>query len=84
MVSPAISVQQIFEKIRTLPSEELFELDNFIEFLRFKMQNTPEAEARNGMRHIHLRGILAGYEITPDMLSEVRRDLWRKVEQTEA
>jgi len=83
MISSTISIQQIVEKIRMLPSEELFELDNFIEFLRFKTQNLPAAEAPKNMRRIHLRGILAGYELEPEMLAEVRRDLWRKFEQTE-
>jgi hypothetical protein len=81
---PATSVQQIVEKIRTLSSDELIELGNFIEFLRFKTQNLPEAGGKQSMRRIQLRGILAGYEITPEMLTDVRRDLWRKVEQTEA
>jgi hypothetical protein len=84
LVSPGVTVQQIVAKILTLSSEELIELGSFIEFMRRKTQNLPETEARKGMRLIHLYGILAGYEMKPEMLAEVRRDLWRKVEQTEA
>lgn len=76
MVSHPVNVQQIFEKIRALPSDELFELDNFIEFLRFKTQNPTEAATHREQRRVHLRGILTGYEIAPEMLADMRRELW--------
>ena len=78
MAELEINVQELMEKIRTLPNAELSELDTFVDFLRFKAQQTSsaKAEAETSLRLIHLRGLLSGYDTSPEALAELRRELW--------
>lgn len=78
MADLAINVQQLVEKIRTLPSVELSDLDTFVDFLRFKARQTSAVEAETPLRLIHLRGLLSGYDTSPEALAELRRELWGK------
>ena len=71
-----INVQQLMEKIRALPSAELSELDTFVDFLRFKAQQSSSVRAETPSRLIHLRGLLSGYDTSPEALAELRRELW--------
>jgi len=80
MAELEISVQQLVEKIRALPSAELSELDTFIDFLRFKAQQTSSVKADTSLSVIHLRGLLSGYDTSPESLAELRRELWANMQ----
>lgn len=80
MADLEINVQQLVEKIRTLPSAELSELETFVDFLRFKAQQTSAAQADVPLRLIHLRGLLSGYDTSPEALAELRRELWANMQ----
>jgi len=75
-----ISVERLMEKISTLPSAELSELDTFVDFLRFKAQQASPTEAEAPLRLIHLQGLLSGYDTSPEALAELRRELWAKLQ----
>ncbi len=72
-----VLIEQIYEQARQLPPERLADLAEFMEFLTFKasrdtMQHRPVEVARI----VKLEGILAGYDVSPEALAEVRRELW--------
>jgi hypothetical protein len=47
-----------------------------VDFLRFKAQQTSSAQAETPSRLIHLRGLLSGYDTSPEALAKLRRELW--------
>lgn len=71
-----ISVQELVEKIRTLPSAELSELDTFVNYLQFKARQSSPAKAGAPLHLIHLQDLLSGYDTSPEALAELRRELW--------
>lgn len=68
-----------------MPKDSLDDLADYLEFLRFKAQKTEESEAtEERLRIVKLGGILKGYDVSPEHLAEVRRDMWRKFEDAES
>ena len=75
--------QKLQQDILELPQESLPELENFIEFLRFKMkprrtkikEAKPEYDPTDAIR---LDGLFKGYDFSPEFIAEARRDMWRK------
>ncbi|MEI2688598.1 MAG: hypothetical protein V9H69_02375 [Anaerolineae bacterium] len=84
MQSTTTTAQHIFEQIETLPSDSLDELATYVDFLRFKARKAEDAEpAEKPLRVIKLRGLLKGYDFSPEVLAETRREMWRKYEDVE-
>lgn len=79
-VKPSAVTSQLLQKqIEGLPQNSLVELASYIEFLRFKAGTASEKqEPSPPLRIINLRGILKGYDFSPELLAEVRREMWRK------
>lgn len=71
-----ISVHELIDKIRTLPSADLAELDTFVDYLRFKARRPAIAEAGAPLRLVQLRDLLAGYDTSPESLAALRREMW--------
>jgi hypothetical protein len=81
MASTEHDVQGILEKIRSLPDSALSELDTFVDFLRFRSgQASQELEPDAALRLIHLRGLLSGYDTSPENLAALRREIWNHLQ----
>ncbi len=72
--------QKLQQQVLELPQESLPELENFIEFLRFKFQTRKQKKAGPNppLKIVKLGGILQGYDFSPEMLAEARREMWHK------
>ncbi len=71
-----ITPQDIFQQIESLPQADLLDLAEFIRFLRAR--HRPNGATVQTTRLIDLRGMLKGYDFSPELLAEVRREMWRK------
>jgi hypothetical protein len=79
MMSTAVTAQQLCEHIQDLSEESLSELAKYIEFLRFKTRTAAIVEGtEESLRIIRLRGLLKGYDFSPELIAEARREMWRK------
>ena len=83
MSNTTITIQQLYEQIRDLPQESLPELARYIEFLRFKARTAPTT-AQRPLRIIKLGGLLKGYDFSPELLAEVRQEMWQKLEAVQS
>jgi hypothetical protein len=72
--------EKLQQEILELPQETLPELETFIEFLRFKAKprKSKRAETNPPLKIVNLRGILKGYDFSPEFIAEARREMWRK------
>ncbi|MCX6028319.1 MAG: hypothetical protein NT169_03325 [Chloroflexi bacterium] len=72
--------QKLQQQVLELPQESLPELEEFIEFLRFKFQarKQKKVESHPPLKIVKLGGILQGYDFSPEMLAEARREMWHK------
>ena len=78
------TTRQIIEQIKTLPTDSLDDLATYVDFLRFKASKAEDAEpAEKPLRVINLRGLLKGYDFSPEALAEARREMWRKFEDVD-
>jgi hypothetical protein len=72
-----MTYQDIYQQILELPQESLVELAKFIEFLRFKAgESVTETKAEKPLRIIKLKGLLKGYDFSPEFIAEARREMW--------
>jgi hypothetical protein len=77
MSTVAMTYQDICQQIAELPQESLVELAKFIEFLRFKMEESATGtKADKPLRIIKLGGLLKGYDFSPEFIAEARREMW--------
>lgn len=77
-VDSGISAKQIYEQARELSPENLADLAQYVEFLRFKAQRgAKEITAPGKLRVVKLRGALKGYDFSPELLAEARREMWQ-------
>jgi hypothetical protein len=77
MSTVAMTYQDIYQQILELPQESLVELAKFIEFLRFKAgESAAETKAEKPLRIIKLGGLLKGYDFSPELIAEARREMW--------
>jgi hypothetical protein len=81
MTATEITVRDLVDKIRTLPSEDLAELATFVNYLHFRAQRDPETTGSPSAGLVHLRGLLSDYDTSPEALAELRSELWRNVQQ---
>ena len=79
MSTISVTYQDIYQQIEELPQESLVELVKFIEFLRFKAGKTkPKSEDADErpFRPVKLKGLLKGYDFSPEFIAEGRREMW--------
>jgi hypothetical protein len=84
MQTATTTAQTIIEQIKVLPPESLDDLASYVEFLRFKAGGgkAPTASPEK-LRVVNLRGLLEGYDFSPELLAEARREMWQSLEETE-
>ncbi len=74
--------EKIQQEILELPQETLPELERFIEFLRFRSEShlgrEVETDRLDTTAARSLRGILKGYDFSPEFIAEARKDMWRR------
>ena len=74
----AVLAEQIYQQARALPPERLVDLAEYLEFLTFKTFPQRQASGENGGNLLRdLDGILEGYDFSPELLSEMRREMWQ-------
>lgn len=67
----------IYQEALQLPLDSLLDLAKFVEFLRFKAGLAQPERAKSEVNILdRLDGILAGYDFSPEMLAEARREMW--------
>ena len=83
MSTATTTAQTIIEQIKVLPPESLDDLAFYVEFLRFKARSAkaPTTTPSERLRVVNLRGLLAGYDFSPEFLAEARREMWQSVEE---
>ena len=78
------TTQQLFEQIKALPNDSLSELATYVDFLRFKAgQEAASKPPEKRLRVVKLRGVLKGYDFSPQELAEARREMWQRPEIVE-
>jgi hypothetical protein len=76
MVTHAVTKEQIVHTLDELPPESLREVQQFLDFLRFKRRRQARKSA------IALRGLLAGYRFTEEDIAQARREMWGRVDRS--
>ncbi len=81
-----VLIERIYEQARQLPPESLADLAKYVEFLRFKDRSfmSDEPLVSGKLRIVNMRGLLKGYDFSPELLVEVRREMWQSLEREEA
>lgn len=82
MTTGSTLVQKIYEQAQALPDESLLELARYIEFLKFKARKStrksaPKERPLSTQQIVHLEGLLNGYDFSPEILAEARREMWQ-------
>ncbi len=72
--------EKLQREILELPPESLPDLEKFVEFLRFKAKPKKARKITEDvpLKVVNLRGILKGYDFSPEFIKESRREMWRK------
>ena len=74
--------EKLQQEILELPQEALPELENYIEFLRFKAKPRKKAKVNKPLFDptdaTRLDGIMKGYDFSPEFIKEARREMWHK------
>lgn len=71
-----VTKEQIVHTLDQLPPENLQEVQQFIDFLRFKSQKQAQ---KSGAA---LGGLLDGYRFTEEDIAQARREMWGRVDQS--
>jgi hypothetical protein len=66
--------EQIIHTLDELPPESLHEVQQFLDFLRFKNQERAHEPAPA------LGGLLDGYRFTEEEIAKARREMWGRVD----
>jgi hypothetical protein len=66
--------EQIIHTLDDLPLESLREVQEFLEYLRFKSQEQAREPA------VALGGLLEGYRFTVEDIAQARREMWGRVD----
>ena len=84
-IDTGVLAKQIYEQARQLSPENLADLAKYVEFLRFKTQDvTKGTSTPNKLRIVKLRGLFKGYDFSPELLAEARREMWQSLETPES
>lgn len=77
-----VLAQKIQQDVLQLPPESLPDLEKYIEFLRFKVKpEKPKMAAPEKLDTTQarkLRGIMKGYDFSPEFIAEARREMWHR------
>lgn len=68
------TTELILQRLRELPANSLQEVEEFIEFLRFKQ------ERRTQEGSVALGGLLKGYKFNEEQIAEARREMWGRMD----
>jgi hypothetical protein len=74
MAIQAVTKEQIIHALDELSPESLREVQQFLEFLRFKRQDRAREPA------IAVGGLLDGYRFTEEDIAQARCEMWRRVD----
>lgn len=84
-IDTGVLAKQIYDQARQLSPESLADLAKYVEFLRFKTQDVAsQPPLSDKLRIVKLRGVLKGYDFSPELLAEARRDMWQSLEMPES
>ena len=72
-----VTKEQIIYILDKLPPESLREVQQFIDFLRFKSQKRIDEPA------VAIGGLLKGYRFNEEDIAQARREMWGRVENTQ-
>ena len=81
MSNATLLIQKINTQLQDLPEAQLHELARCLRFLRYqaKQRKTKtKAKPISTSQIIRLEGLLADYDFSPEMLTEARREMWKK------
>lgn len=70
------TTELILQQLRELPAHSLQEVEEFIEFLRFKQERGSQAG------NVALAGLLNGYKFSDEQIAEARREMWGGMDDT--
>lgn len=73
MNGQAMTKERIVDLLDELPPEHLYDVQQFLDFLRFKSQRVAEQSA------VALGGLLEGYHFDEDTIAQARREMWGRV-----
>ncbi len=81
-MSASPTLERIYKEVQELPEESLPELEQYIAFLKFKVSESsqPPTESKKPLSTDTIRrleGLLEGYDFSPELLAEARREMWR-------
>lgn len=81
MQTVTVTTQRIIEQIKGLPPESLDDLATYVDFLRFRSQSlNAKSTAPDKLRVVNLRGVLRGFDFSPEFVAEARREMWQSTE----
>jgi len=72
MAIHTVTKEQIVHTLDELPPESLREVQQFLDFLRFKRQR----QQRMRKPAVALGGLLTGYRFTEEDIIQARREMW--------
>ena len=90
MAQTVALAQKIYKQIQDLPEESLVELARYVEFLRFKAKTsisrrkTKTTKESRPLKIVKLEGLLKGYDFSPELIAEARREIWKKFKVEES
>ena len=70
----AVTKEQIIYTLDELPPESLREVQQFLDFLRFKSRKRANEPA------VAIGGLLEGYRFTDEDIAQARREMWGRVD----
>jgi hypothetical protein len=68
--------EQIIHTLAELPPESLREVQQFLDFLRFRSRERAREPA------VAIGGLLEGYRFTEEDIAQARREMWKRVDGT--
>ena len=70
MASLTVSKEQIIHLLDELPPDSLYEVQQFLDFMRFRSQQQAHEPA------VAIGGLLEGYRFTAEDIAQARREMW--------
>lgn len=81
--SGKVLAEKISKQLKTLPEESLIKVAHYIDALlsdarKTVRKPTTPRNPKHPLRIIKLGGILKGYDFSPELLAQARREMWKK------
>jgi len=70
VASLTVSKEQIIHLLDELPPDSLYEVQQFLDFMRFRSQQQAHEPA------VAIGGLLEGYRFTAEDIAQARREMW--------